>query len=140
MNRRMLITGLLVCIPISFTQAQSDSLSQLLADYSTQGATTADAEQGKILWQKTFDGKGEFSRRSCTSCHTRNLAQTGKHIKTNKEIKPMAPVVNPQRLTDIKKIKKWFKRNCKWTIGRECTAQEKANILVYINNPSGYQE
>ncbi|MEA3244387.1 MAG: DUF1924 domain-containing protein, partial [Pseudomonadota bacterium] len=37
---------------------------------------------------------------------------------------------------DGKKIEKWFKRNCKWTLGRECTAQEKADFLAYIDKPS----
>ncbi|MFK5970948.1 MAG: DUF1924 domain-containing protein [Candidatus Marithrix sp.] len=29
-------------------------------------------------------------------------------------------------------IRKWFKRNCKWTLGRECNAQEKGDILKFI--------
>ncbi len=65
-----------------------------------------------------------------------DLTRTGKHVKTNKEIKPMTPSANPKRLTDAKKIEKWFKRNCKWTLGRVCTAREKADFLAYINNPS----
>ncbi|HCS12500.1 MAG TPA: hypothetical protein DIW28_01710, partial [Zetaproteobacteria bacterium] len=44
-----------------------------------------------------------------------------------KRIEPMAPSVNPERLTDPAKIEKWFGRNCEWTIGRDCTAQEKAD-------------
>jgi len=42
----------------------------------------------------------------------------------------MSPSVNPDRLTDSKKVNKWFKRNCKWTLGRECTAQEKSNFFL----------
>ena len=44
----------------------------------------------------------------------------------------MAPSVNPKRLTDRSKIEKWFKRNCKWTLGRECTPQEKGDILTFL--------
>ncbi len=44
----------------------------------------------------------------------------------------MAVSVNPERFTKTKKIKKWFKRNCKWAWGRECTAQEKGNFLTYF--------
>lgn len=45
----------------------------------------------------------------------------------------MAASVNPKRYTKMKKINKWFKRNCKWTLGRECTNQEKGDILKYLS-------
>jgi cytochrome c peroxidase len=137
MKNPILITTLLVFVPLSSSQAEDSTVNNLLQDYAIQGATTANAEQGKQLWQKTFNNNGE---RSCASCHTKNLTQNGKHIKTQKEIKPMSPSVNPERLTDRKKINKWFKRNCKWTLGRECTAQEKTNFLVYIEKSSKFQE
>jgi cytochrome c553 len=135
MKSRILIMTLLVSVPLSFSHAESTAVNNLLHDYAIQGANTADAEQGKQLWQKTFNKNGE---RSCASCHTKDLTQHGKHIKTNKDIKPMSPSVNPERLTDGKKINKWFKRNCKWTLGRECTAQEKTNFLVYIEKSSKF--
>jgi len=135
MKSRILIMTLLVSVPLSFSHAESTAVNNLLRDYAIQGANTADAEQGKQLWQKTFNKNGE---RSCASCHTKDLTQSGKHIKTNKEIKPMSPSVNPERLTDVKKVNKWFKRNCKWTLGRECTAQEKTNFLVYIEKSTKF--
>ena len=46
----------------------------------------------------------------------------------------MAPSVNPKRLTDRTKIEKWFVRNCKWTFGRECTPQEKGDLLSFISS------
>ena len=138
MKIHILIMALLISMPLSSIKADSITINKLLQNYTTQGAVTADAEQGKQLWQKTFNRNGEFSERSCASCHTKDLSKTGKHIKTNKEIKPMAPSVNPQRLTNNKKIRKWFKRNCKWTMGRECTAQEKSNLLAYIENQSKF--
>ncbi len=115
-------------------QAADETIKQLLEDYASQGASAADAEQGRLLWQTSNRYNGEFAQRSCASCHTQKLGASGKHIKTGKLIKPMAPSVNPQRLSNSKKIEKWFKRNCKWTLGRECSAQEKANILVFIND------
>jgi hypothetical protein len=72
--------------------------------------------------------------RSCASCHTRQLQQTGKHVRTGKTIEPMAPSVNPERLTDRKHVEKWLKRNCKWVLGRECTPQEKGNYLSYLQS------
>jgi len=47
---------------------------------------------------------------------------------------PMAPCVNPKRLTERRQAEKWFKRNCKWTLGRACTAQEKGDLLSFLRN------
>jgi len=44
----------------------------------------------------------------------------------------MSARVNAERYTDEKKIEKWFKRNCKDTWGRECTAQEKGDFLTFL--------
>ena len=131
----VLIAVLVISVQAGFTQAESAAVNKLLQDYAAQGATTADAERGKRMWEETFNRDGEFPERSCASCHTHDLTRTGKHVKTNKEIKPMTPSANPIRLTDGKKIEKWFKRNCKWTLDRECTAREKADFLAYIDKP-----
>jgi hypothetical protein len=130
-----LCTALLISLSANTVHADSQTVKKLLQDYTDQGVITTDEKQGEQLWQKTFKHNDEFAERSCTSCHTKNLTATGRHIKTNKAIKPMMPASNTERFTDSKKVEKWFKRNCKWTMGRECTAQEKANILVYINKP-----
>jgi len=44
----------------------------------------------------------------------------------------MSPVTTPTRLPDNQKIEKWFKRNCKWTFGRECTLQEKGDLILFM--------
>lgn len=129
-----LIAALLISTQMNSALAENTTINSLLQAYASQGATEVNAGQGKYLWQKTFQGNSEFAERSCASCHTDDLTASGKHIKTNKLIEPMAPAVNPQRLTDQKKIEKWFKRNCKWTMGRECTVEEKAGLLLYLNN------
>lgn len=128
-----LYTALLISLSSVVTQANSETVDNLLQDYATQGVISTDEKQGEQLWQKTFKHDGEFPDRSCTSCHTKDLTADGKHVKTGKVIKPMAPSSNAERFTDSKKVEKWFKRNCLWTMDRECTAQEKANFLVYIN-------
>jgi uncharacterized membrane protein len=69
---------------------------------------------------------------SCSSCHTENPAAEGKHSETDKLIKPLAPAANEERFTDMKKVKKWFKRNCNDVLDRECTAQEKGDFLTYL--------
>jgi len=109
-----------------------NTVDELLAKYRLQGADAFSAEAGKKLWNQEFTRKGKI--RQCSTCHTDDLRNSGKHARTGKPIKAMAPSVNPERLTKLKKIRKWLKRNCKWTLGRECTPQEKANILIYIQN------
>ncbi|MCW9014513.1 MAG: DUF1924 domain-containing protein [Gammaproteobacteria bacterium] len=138
MKTHILVTVSLLFSSASITLANSEAMDTLLQTYAAQGAATTNAEQGKRLWVKTYQNKGEFSERSCTSCHTQDLTAPGKHAKTGKIIKSMSPSSNPERLTDIKKIEKWFKRNCKWTMGRECTVQEKANFLAYIDKPTNF--
>ena len=105
----------------------SNVTDTLLQEYQAQGANIFSAEAGKALWVKDSNG------RSCTSCHLSFVKEKGKHKRTGKVIQAMAPSINPQRLTDAKKIKKWFLRNCKWTFLRECTAQEKGDILLWLS-------
>ena len=111
----------------AFSFVNADVTSDLIAVYQSQGAKTASAKNGARLWTKDFNG------RTCTTCHSQSVKNQGKHQKTGKLIKPMAPSVNPQRLTKAKKVKKWLLRNCKWTLKRECTAQEKSDILLCLS-------
>ncbi len=113
--------------------ANSAAVTTLLLQYQSESAINFSVQQGRELWQKKFNATSGETR-SCTSCHSKNLTVTGKHIKTKKTIEPMAPSVNSKRLIKIKTIKKWFKRNCKWTLGRECSAQEKGHLLKYIQS------
>lgn len=122
---------LLTCVFSSFALSvsagvMSDVTNQKLDQYRAQGADNFTPEAGLKLWM--LDNNG----RSCTQCHGENPSSVGKHKKTGKAIKPMAPSANPKRLTDSKKIDKWFLRNCKWTLKRECTAQEKGDFLVWL--------
>jgi cytochrome c len=94
--------------------------------YRQQGIERADPERGKQLWYAVSN------QRSCTNCHGENPTVVGRHVKTGKPIEPMAPSLNPQRFQSGKDIEKWFSRNCKWTFGRECSTQEKADILTWL--------
>jgi len=127
-KNRILVAVLMI---LSFNTWAADQ-SELLNQYLRQGATSLSADRGQKLWYGTINGEAPFTKRSCTSCHTKNSKNIGRHIRTNKAIKPMAPSVNPQILNNAKKVEKWFKRNCKWTFGRECTQQEKGDIITYI--------
>jgi hypothetical protein len=105
-----------------------------LAGVWTQPALAAgDPAAGQAAWtaeQPAPDGQGPA--RSCATCHEADLTKPGRHAATSKTIEPLAPSVNPRRLTDPAKVEKWLLRNCRWTLGRECTATEKADFLAYI--------
>jgi cytochrome c553 len=69
---------------------------------------------------------------SCASCHENPPNHDTKHIVTGKNIKPLSPNANPERFVDQAKADKWFKRNCNDVMARECTAQEKADVLAWL--------
>ncbi|RCX24728.1 DUF1924 domain-containing protein [Thioalbus denitrificans] len=112
--------------------AQADTVADQLDRYYAEGGKVFSAAAGEAMWAREFPDPDGGPARSCSTCHTTDLKQSGTHARTGKAIEPMAPSVNPERLTDAKKIEKWFLRNCKWTLGRECTPQEKGDFLVYI--------
>ena len=112
--------------------ADESTVNTLMKNYQSQGAKNGNALRGEKFWNKTFSGKAPFSERSCKSCHSTNLKNKGEHIRTGKILKPMAPSINKSSLSKVKKVNKWFKRNCKWTTGKECSAQQKADILAFI--------
>ena len=113
----------------------SPAVDAMLKVYSDAGAGPFSAEAGQRMWTETHNNAQAPVERRCSGCHSNNLSNEGEHVKTKKLIKPMAPAVNAKRLTDTKKIEKWFMRNCKWTLGRECSAQEKGDFLLYIQKP-----
>lgn len=123
---RLVVFFLLVS---SGTAQASDAVQQLLDAWRPQVERDFAADQGERVWYRET---GES--RSCTSCHTDSIFIKGRHQKTGKVIEPMAPSVNPERLTEVKKINKWFLRNCKWTFGRECTLQERGDVLVWLRH------
>jgi hypothetical protein len=112
--------------------AAADPVDDLLKDFAAQGAGNFSAQAGERFWgHPATDAKSGEVRR-CSLCHGDDLRRSGKHATTGKVIEPLAPSVNPKRLSDRADIEKWLLRNCKWTLGRECTPQEKGDVLVMI--------
>jgi hypothetical protein len=93
--------------------------------------TGFDATRGKEIFTSTHTGK-QGKPMACTSCHTTDLANSGKNALTGKVIDPLSPRANPQRLTSTKDVTKWLKRNFMDVYAREGTAQEKGDVLTYI--------
>ena len=131
--RKFLRTAILVAGAgaASAAQAQAD-FNKLCAHYSQAGGRDFSAERGRDFWnrkQAVEDG----AALNCATCHGTDLRQSGRHNKSGKVIEPMAPSVNPARYTDMEKLEKWFTRNCKQVVKRECTAQEKGDVLRYLS-------
>ncbi len=110
----------------------SSATDNLMSVYTQEAPQAFSNERGKQVWNQTGITKKGI-KRQCSTCHGKDLSQNGKHYKSGKVIKAMAPSANAKRLIKEKKIKKWLKRNCKWTFGKECTAQQKGDILSYLN-------
>jgi hypothetical protein len=121
---RIIACASLLAIASTTTLGQS-SIARL--DFYTQQGVVANPVAGEALWYSVSS-----NQRGCTSCHAQSPTQAGTHAKTGKPINPMAPSVNPERYRDDRKVEKWFLRNCKWTLGRECTMQEKADLLAWL--------
>ncbi len=87
-------------------------------------------ELGRNFFKREFTVKGK--QVSCSSCHTDNPANTGKHIVTGKPIRPLSPVVEKGRFSDADKIEEKFVEHCNDILGRDCTAVEKGNYIAYL--------
>ena len=125
--------SLALCAVLSIPIATAGVVDELLSGYQAAGAKDFTASNGDNLWHKTFPDPEEAGKtRSCITCHGKDLRAKGKHARTGKVIEPMASSVNPERYTDPKFIEKWFTRNCKWVLDRECTPQEKGDLLTYL--------
>jgi hypothetical protein len=106
---------------------QADTITEMQNNYRAQGAGPFLSGSGDRLWNSRL-----YQDRQCADCHGADLGQPGRHQRTNKPIEPMKPSVVADRYTDPVKVEKWFTRNCKWTWGRECTPQEKGDLLEYL--------
>jgi hypothetical protein len=117
----------LVLVMISLAKAVFSAAPQeMLNGYEAQSGR-ASAARGEQLFN-TKHGK-EWS---CASCHENPPNHDTKHIVTGKTIKPLSPNINSERFVDQAKVEKWFKRNCNDVLARECTAQEKADVLAWL--------
>ena len=109
-----------------YSLAHATSPQELLKTYESQSG------KASISRGEQFFNSKHGKEWSCASCHENPPNHETKHIVTGKAIKPLAPFVNPARFTDEAKVDKWFKRNCNDVLGRECTSQEKADVLSWL--------
>ncbi len=95
--------------------------------WSAQAGAPGNAARGQSFFSSKHGGEW-----SCASCHGTPPTATGKHASTGKAIDPLAPAFNPKAFTDAARVEKWFRRNCKDVLARECSDAEKADVLAYL--------
>ncbi|HRK79481.1 MULTISPECIES: DUF1924 domain-containing protein [Betaproteobacteria] len=117
----------LLLIALTFgSAAWAASPQDLLQQYEASSGK-ASAQRGQQLFVNKHGREW-----SCASCHGSTPNKSTQHIVTGKTILPLAPAANEQRFTDAAKSEKWFKRNCNDVMGRECTSQEKVDIISWL--------
>lgn len=109
--------------------------AELLSGYRAEAVRQAagfqpSAQRGAEFHVRRFGVSARLA--SCASCHGDDLSLGGRHVVTDKPIKPLAPTANAERFSDPAKVEKWFKRNCTEVVGRECSAAEKADYIAYV--------
>jgi mono/diheme cytochrome c family protein len=92
------------------------------------------AERGRALYVAPH-GTRDPNVTACASCHGSDPRRLGQNVKTGKSIEPMAVSANPKRYTSADETDKWFRRNCKDVIGRECTPAEKGDFITFMITP-----
>lgn len=127
---RGLVLGFALAVATSAVAA-SPAVGELYATWKAAGAGEPDAARGGAAWTATTPGP-DGQPRSCATCHTADVRKAGKHATTGEVIEPLSPAVTPARLTNVADVEKWLGRNCKWTYGRACTPQEKADFIAFI--------
>lgn len=88
------------------------------------------ADRGEAFFRAS-PAAGKPDTPSCTTCHGERPEEGGR-TRAGKAIDPMAVSVNPGRYTDPKEVAKWFLRNCKSVLGRECSAAEKGDFITFM--------
>lgn len=116
--------------------AAAASPQQILDSYAAEAKKanpafkSFSAEKGRAFYVARQGAAGRAE--SCSTCHTGDPKAAGRHAKTGKDIRPLAPAANAERLSDPAKVEKWFGRNCNDVLGRACTVQEKGDFAAYL--------
>jgi Domain of unknown function (DUF1924) len=125
-----LLSGIMLLTVAATAHAQTSQ--QTLEGFKQSAAGTSGFQGFSATRGEQFFNSTHGNDWSCATCHTKNPAAQGKHTKTGKLIKPLAPAANAERFTDQAKIDKWFKRNCNDVLNRACTPLEKGDVLTYL--------
>ena len=137
MNKTVLAAAFAVFALLTTAPAMADArrdaiLADLLAQAQQEdpGLTGFAAERGEGLF-RAQKGGGKPDTPSCTTCHSETPQAAGE-TRAGKPIDPIAVSTAPKRFTDPAEVEKWFGRNCKSVLGRECTAAEKSDFITFM--------
>ena len=119
--------ALAAAFALPLAPAHAASPADLAAVYVAQSGTSIDPARGQQFFTASHGRQW-----SCASCHGNVPTQAGRHAATGKSIGALAPAFNTERFSDADKVEKWFRRNCKDVVGRECTAAEKADVIGWL--------
>ncbi len=128
------LAAALAASPGAPVRAADTTIAEQRAHWSTQAGRPGDAARGEAFFTTRHGGEW-----SCASCHGAPPTGPGTHAGTGKRLDPLAPAANPRAFTDSARVDKWFRRNCRDVLSRECTAAEKADVLAYLDGlgPAG---
>ena len=128
--RAVLVAGVLIGLgQVQAARAGDTTPAQQLSRWSIEAGAPGSAPRGERFFNARHGGEW-----SCASCHGQPPTAQGRHASTGKAIAPLAPAFNPKAFTDTAKVDKWFRRNCKDVLARECSVAEKADVLAYLNS------
>lgn len=124
---RAALLGLLLAGSAWSALAADTSAAEQLARWNSAAGASGNAERGR-----QFFASQHGNDLSCASCHQAPPTRDGKHASTGRRIAPLAPAFNPQAFTETAKVDKWFRRNCKDVLARECSPAEKSDLMAYL--------
>ena len=149
---------------LPWTAARADTPREVLERYALEAAREQsafsgfDAERGRSFYMQkhAVEGVGALSCSSChrkdprerilrhrvevpcRACHVINDADHPAPKDAKKRvIEPFAPSANPERFTEYGRAEDYFFTNCRMLLRRECTAQEKGDLLTWLLSVEG---
>jgi hypothetical protein len=130
MKQLLLLLG---CLAVGGAQAAGLPEEAYLKEARQQDPSfVASAARGQTFFTARQGKHADMA--SCSACHGEVPNREGKHVSTGKPIKPLAPSANPARLSDAANTEKWFRRNCRDVLGRECSAVEKSDVIAFLRS------
>jgi len=159
---RVLLSG--IALALSLTDALAETPAQLLERYADE-ARAADpsfrgfsVDRGHAFYLEKHPLKG-VGAVSCASCHRKDPREQIRahrvdilcracHVINDEEhpdplhakkriIEAFAPGANPERFHDRDLVERYFGTNCLMLLKRECTPQEKGDLISWLLSVEG---
>jgi hypothetical protein len=79
--------------------------------------------------KETFAHRDEIP---CQACHGGFARWPNGVPRMHRQILAFTPSGNSERFTSERKVEKWFGFNCTYLLGRDCTPQEKGDLITWL--------